>query len=600
MSKFMKTWLRRSSFRGLSIQQRLPLLICVLLLSLMIVFSSISYINVKKAALKAGRERLNSVSDQLSSMLGQSAQAMISATRTVAMQEPLSRCLSSLQPDGCEQSLPLLESLRQDSASVMVEILNDDLRPVLRSSKEGIEQKVNFNLLLSSIRKRNADTALKLDSGTVGKITRVRDSMYYPITVGITHNNQVIGYLVRWRIITSNARSIQQLSDLLGAKSTIYFGNADKSLWTDMIRPISSPIPAAMQPGKDVLEYKTQNGQKVLGVEKAIRNTPWLLVMEFSRQTVVEPARRFLTQVVIISVILIAIGIFVAWIMSRNITRPLNKLTDAASILASGREAPQVDVDRRDEIGKLARAFNAMTEQIRIAKRDLEGKVVEAEQMSAQLRDLSAHLQNIREEERIHIAREMHDELGQLLTGFKMDTSWLNKKLSANTEPGVQEKLQEMMSIVDSAAMFVRKLAAELRPSVLDDLGLLPALEWHSKEFAKRFNIDVDLQSHIPDLHTSNLVATGLFRMYQESLTNVARHSGARKVASQLELVDGKIRLSIKDDGKGFDISGTGAKKTLGLLGMRERATMIGGKLEIDSEPGGGTRVTITVPPGSN
>jgi signal transduction histidine kinase len=566
----------------------------------MITFSSISYINVKKAAMKAGRERLNAVSDQLSTMMGQSAQGMIAATRTVAMQEPVKRCLSSLQPDGCEESLPLLEKLRQDSSSIMIEILNDELRPVLRSAKAGIESKVNFGLLLSSIRKRNADSTLKLDSGTVGKISRIRDSMYYPITVGITNNKQLIGYLVRWRLITSSTQSIQQLSELLGAKSTIYFGNADHSLWTDMIRPIPNPIPPATKPGKDVFEYRKSNGQEVLGVEKAIRNTPWLLVMEFSHQTVVEPAKRFLAQVVIISAVLIAIGIFAAWIMSRNITRPLNKLTDAATMLASGRETPQVAVDRRDEIGKLARAFNAMTEQIRIAKRDLERKVVEAEQMNVQLRELSAHLQNIREEERIHIAREMHDELGQLLTGFKMDTSWLNKKLAGNNDPAVQEKLQEMMSLVDDAALFVRKLAAELRPSILDDLGLIPALEWHSREFAKRFNIDVDLKSHVPELHTSNLVATGLFRMYQESLTNVARHSGARRVASQLELVDGKIKLSIKDDGKGFDIAGTGEKKTLGLLGMKERATMIGGKLEIDSKPGKGTQVTITVPAGSD
>lgn len=577
----MKTWIRRSSFKGLSIQQRLPLLICVLLLILLITFSWISYISVKSAALKAGRERLNSVSDQLTTMLGQSAQGTITATRIVASQEPIKRCLLSLQPDGCEQSIPLLEKLRLDSSSVMVEILNLDRQTMARSAKDRVDQRVNFDSLLA--------TLPQLDSGSVGKIYYVKDSMYYPITIGITDNNKLIGYLVRWRLITSNPKALQQLSSLMGSNSNLYFGNADRTLWTDLLKPIPSPVPTDAKPGSSVLEYQRSNGSKVLGVEKAIKSTPWLLVMEFPRQIVLEPASRFLKWVIFIGGVLLAIGIFIAWFMIRNITRPLNKLTDAVSIIASGRESPKVAIERTDEIGKLARAFNAMNEQVRNAKQDLEKKLLE-------LRDLSAHLQNIREEERIHIAREMHDELGQLLTGFKMDVSWLNKRIGSNAEPSVQEKLQEMMSIVDEAALFVRKLAAELRPSILDDLGLIPALEWHSKEFTKRFNIDVDLKYQVPELQTSGLIATGLFRMYQESLTNVARHSGAKKVASQLEVKNGQIRLSIKDDGKGFDMSATGARKTLGLLGMKERAVMIGGKIDIDSQPGRGTHVTITVP----
>lgn len=588
MSNYMKTWMRRSSLRGLSIQQRLPVLIFVLLLSLMVTFSWFSYISVKNATLKAGRDRLNTVSDQLISMLGQNALANIVGTRAVAGQESLKKCLLSLQPDGCEASLPILEKLRLDSSSILVEIRDADREVVLRSSQDSIHLRINFDSLLA--------TFPRIDSGTIGKMYLVKDRLFYPIIAAITNNNMIIGYLIRWRLITSSPRTVQQLSGLMGAKSNFYFGNSDKRLWTDMLKPVKNPFPPEGRSGGQVVEYNQPDGSPVIGVEKSIKNTPWLMVMEFSQQAVMEPANRFLKWVIIIASILMAIGIFLGWLMSSNITRPLNKLTAAVSLIASGREAGKVAVERKDEVGKLARAFNAMNEQVRLAKHDLEQKVVETEQANEQLRSLSAHLQNIREEERMHIAREMHDELGQLLTGFKMDVSWLNKKIGASTEPGVQEKLKEMMSIVDDAASFVRRLAAELRPSILDDLGLIPALEWHSKEFTKRFDIEVDFQTQMNEFQTSGVVATGLFRMYQESLTNVARHSGATKVNSMLEFSKGQIKLTIQDNGKGFDMAATGERKTLGLLGMKERAVMIGGKLEINSVPGGGTTVTVSVP----
>jgi signal transduction histidine kinase len=309
------------------------------------------------------------------------------------------------------------------------------------------------------------------------------------------------------------------------------------------------------------------------------------------------PAREFLGKMIIIAAALIAIGIFIAWQMSSNITRPLHELTAASSSIASGDYMTAVEVNRRDEVGKLGRAFNAMAAQVNKAKEELEMKVVETGQMNEQLRNLSAHLQNIREEERMHIAREMHDELGQFLTGLKMDIAWLNKKIGSTEDSAAKrEKLAEMTKLVDDAVVFVRRLAAELRPSILDDLGIIAALEWHSREFNRRFNIEVRFESKAPELKTSELVATGLFRMYQESLTNVARHAEAKSVTAVLEVVDNDIHLSITDNGKGFDTSNSGKRKTLGLLGMKERALMIGGTLEIMSKPGNGTTVLICVP----
>jgi signal transduction histidine kinase len=318
------------------------------------------------------------------------------------------------------------------------------------------------------------------------------------------------------------------------------------------------------------------------------------LTVEFPRATLLEAPNRFLRWLVIAGMLFTAIGSFLAWIMSRNLTRPLKDLTAASSALASGDYSAAVPVERKDEMGKLARAFNAMSGKIRKAHTTLEQQVRETGHMNEQLRDLSAHLQNIREEERIHIAREMHDELGQLLTGFKMDVISVKRKLPENLDPSIYKKLDLMEGNTNEAIKFVRRLAAELRPSLLDDLGLIAALEWHSQEFENRYNIRVIFQSQMADLSIPPVIATGLFRIFQESLTNIARHAKAHQVKATLSAADGLLKMEIGDDGKGFDTSAQ--RKTLGLLGMKERAIMIGGDLTIRSIPQRGTTVIITVP----
>jgi signal transduction histidine kinase len=589
MDKFMNTWIRRSSFRGLSIQQRLPLLICVLLLCVVIAFTLVSYFGIRNATLQSGRDRLNSLSDQLGSILSQSAQNYIAGTKVTANSDSVRQCVKSPGPAICLSARGALRSiLRQDTMTVYVALLDLKKRKLQLAVKDSIHHLVNFDSL----------TAISTfsDAGTFGKIHRIRDSVFYPVIVPVVDGTKTIGHLVRWKIIAGNPKSVAQFSQLLGTNANLYVGNADGSIWTDMTKPVPDPIPASVNQSQPVLEYSHTNGDAIMAIRRQIRGTEWSVLIEFSRQSVLETSTRFLTSIIVIGTIIVIVGILIAWIMSMNITRPLNRLTAAVSEIASGRNTPAVPVDRRDEVGKLARAFNAMSVQVTTAKENLEQKVIEAEQMSEQLRNLSAHLQNVREQERIHIAREMHDELGQLLTGFKMDVAWLNRRMNNAEDPAVKEKLESLMQLADDAVSFVRRLSAELRPSILDDLGLVPALQWHSKEFQKRFNIDVEFHTRLEDISATDLVATGLFRMYQESLTNVARHSGAKKVVANLQRTSSQICLSITDDGKGFEVKGTGEKKTLGLLGMKERAIMIGGHLEIISQPGKGTTVIITVP----
>ncbi|RYD79532.1 MAG: PAS domain S-box protein, partial [Sphingobacteriales bacterium] len=210
-------------------------------------------------------------------------------------------------------------------------------------------------------------------------------------------------------------------------------------------------------------------------------------------------------------------------------------------------------------------------------------------------RQLASHVETIREAERTHMAREIHDELGQQLTGLKMDISWLSRKIKSEDEE-VQTKISETIALIDGTVRTVRRIATELRPSILDDLGLVAAMEWQSEDFERRSGIQTNFKSNVAAIAVDTDMATGVFRIYQESLTNVMRHADASKVEASLSITDNEIKLVIADDGKGFVVEEIANKKTLGLMGMRERATLLGGTYEISSMPEKGTAVIIVVP----
>ncbi|MBP8245049.1 MAG: PAS domain S-box protein, partial [Chitinophagaceae bacterium] len=223
-------------------------------------------------------------------------------------------------------------------------------------------------------------------------------------------------------------------------------------------------------------------------------------------------------------------------------------------------------------------------------------KMIERELLSSreEFRQLSNYLENIREEERVNISREIHDELGQQLTVLKMDISRLGKELPVN-EKFEQDK-SEILAFTNAVISTVRKISSSLRPSLLDDVGLVPAIEWYCKDFSKRTGIQTNFQAGIQDLKLEEKIKTGLFRIFQESLTNIARHAGASQVQVSLDVKNQSILLLVQDNGKGFNQEEIAAKKTLGILGIRERAVMMKGDYTISSAPGKGTTTTVLVP----
>jgi signal transduction histidine kinase len=212
-----------------------------------------------------------------------------------------------------------------------------------------------------------------------------------------------------------------------------------------------------------------------------------------------------------------------------------------------------------------------------------------------QLRDLSAHLQAAREEERTRIAREIHDELGQILTALKMDLSWLSKKFTKN-QAVLLEKAKTMEKLVDSTLKVVKRLATELRPGLLDDLGLSAAIEWQAEEFQQRTGIQCDVIIDPEDIIVKGELSTAVFRIFQETLTNVARHANATQIHVLLKEEKDRLFLEVRDNGKGITTKQISDPKSFGLIGIRERAQFLGGEVTFQGIPNQGTTVTLTIP----
>jgi len=236
------------------------------------------------------------------------------------------------------------------------------------------------------------------------------------------------------------------------------------------------------------------------------------------------------------------------------------------------------------------------TAELQQANEQLRTELAKRQQAEAALRNLARHLELIREEEKTRIARQVHDELGQMLTALKMDVAWLSSRLPKENDP-LRQKARAMSELISTTIQSVQRISAELRPGLLDDLGLVAALEWQSHEFQQRTDIDcrLDLVDEA-GLELAPDLKTALFRIFQEMLTNVARHAQATAVTISLVRPDHQLRLIVKDNGKGITPAQISDPKSLGLIGIRERLHPWHGELQIESSPGAGTTVSVTVP----
>jgi len=360
---------------------------------------------------------------------------------------------------------------------------------------------------------------------------------------------------------------------------------------------------------------------------------PWGVLIRQSEDEALAPARRLRERAIWFGVPAFLVALLFAWATARSVLRPVRVLTAAAQRISSGDLSEAVPNLGKDEIGTLARAFEAMRGRLKESLgriqawgRELEARVQErtreleasrdhsravAEENAAlyeELRrkeaarsDLLKKVMRAQEEERRRIARELHDETSQALTAMVvgMETA----ALAPETEKGrVQKKLTELKGLAVETLEGVHRLIYDLRPSVLDDLGLVAGLRWYAESRLQSAGVRVRVMVTGEEKRLAAEVESALFRIGQEAMSNAARHADAANVLLGLDFQDSRITLEVEDDGVGFDVAGVtesaAQRPGWGILGMQERATLLGGTLEIASEPGNGTRVKASIPLG--
>ncbi len=345
-----------------------------------------------------------------------------------------------------------------------------------------------------------------------------------------------------------------------------------------------------------------------------LSTAPWAVAVSQSEKEALAPVREMERRFLIFGLSSLAIALFLSWGMARSLVRPIGQLTAAAQAISRGdlsRPIPQLG---SDEIGELSRSFGAMrtalresAEEIQQWNRELEARVQERtkqledsyreiERKEAARGELLRKLLSAQEEERKRIARELHDETSQSLAGMVMRL----EAAAAIPAEEIKDRLTAVKSLALTTIDNVHKIIFDLRPSALDDLGLLSALRWYAENRLGDLGIKVRLEVGGEERKLPPEIETALFRVVQEAITNIAKHAQAENVVLSVEFKDLAIGIEVEDDGQGFDVEAVSpeADKTqgLGLLGMRERVALLGGKLHIESEPGRGTRLTIEVP----
>jgi signal transduction histidine kinase len=351
-----------------------------------------------------------------------------------------------------------------------------------------------------------------------------------------------------------------------------------------------------------------------------------------------------------VSLVSLLLGLIAAWLISalttRGIVKPLKEITDAAREMERGNYLCELRHFSQDETGVLAGAFRNMAQRVAGHTRELQRsnerlnreigereqaqkeicrlnaelerrveertaeltqaneqcrEVIAAQQRAeaelqrsrAELRSLSGHLQEARESERAGIAREIHDELGQMLTAMKMELSWLTKRLPQGP---LVEKTAVISGYVDSTIGTVQRISAELRPGILDDLGLAAALEWQAQDYQKKTGIRCEVRSSFDCGTLERRRSTALFRIFQETLTNIYRHAGATSARVTIEGEGDLLVASVEDNGRGVTEEEMASPASLGLIGMRERVGQFGGEVTLSRVAAGGTLVRVTIP----
>ncbi len=321
------------------------------------------------------------------------------------------------------------------------------------------------------------------------------------------------------------------------------------------------------------------------------------LLLGVPQTAVFEEANRLLVRNLILLGAVTFLILLTAWFgIDLFVLSQVKAMLATTRKLTAGDLSVRTGISRRaGELNELAGAFDDMATALEIREAQRQKAEQALRGSREELRHLASHMESVREEERTRLAREIHDELGQAMTALKMDIAWLNRRLDPKQE-SLHEKTRSMEGLIDLTIRTVQRLSGELRPGLLDDLGLSAAIEWQSEEFQKRTGVPCAVCVDLKDTTLSREHTTALFRVFQETLTNVIRHAQATRVDVRLQAVGDQLILEVKDNGRGITEKEKEEPKAFGLIGMRERVLAFKGKFDISGQPYQGTTVTVIIP----
>ena len=328
------------------------------------------------------------------------------------------------------------------------------------------------------------------------------------------------------------------------------------------------------------------NRQECFKCHKSEEKITGVLVTDFTLSRVEGQLLAELKENVLL--LLFAVGIstlVIGFALNQLVIRKLQHFVEAASFFGRGDFKRTIRFKGDDELQRLADSFNLMArmlnEKLKLERKYLS-QIIEAQ-----------------ENERTRISRELHDEVGQALTAIKFNLDMIEKELS-EPSPSIREKLEDAKSLSNQTLAAMRQLSMDLRPTMLDDLGLVPTLRWYVQNFSKRLNIDSDFRAIGLEEKLSPQVETAFYRVIQETLNNIAKHAEASRIEVVLERRNSVIHISVNDNGRGFDLDRVlhagSPERGLGIVGIQERVSLLGGRMEIQSRPGSGTHIHIEVP----
>lgn len=543
---------RLQSFSNVSIQRRLTLFIFILLFLVISLLAFTSYFGIRRKSMEVGLERIKALTEQFGTLFKESSQKIKSSTKEAAQKKEILNYVLSPQDKFNISSLEnLKEMFPRDTLTLAIKIF-DKKKEKLFSGGKGS----GFPLIKDTL---FSEASAAPNFSSIGKLQIKNDSIIYPVVSSIRLKDEIKGYLVRWRLIASSKKSLDQLRGLLGGKAAIYVGNSDGSVWTNFVKIMERPPIKNLT--TEIIEYQNSKDAEVIAAVQKIPGAPWVFLIELSKKEILEASNQFLQWLIIAALILFIFGFFISLIFSRNITDPLNRLTLATADIAKGNYSNLMKVDRADEIGKLGNSFNVMAAKVREYQSELENKVqsrtADLKEANKKLEKLNNKLTKLDEVKTNFFTNVSHE----LRTPLALILGPAEKLLSNNNLPETDQKLKliqknarvllkHVNNLLDLSRLEAGKLKMNYINMDLSNIVKIVCSYFESLTAQKNINFNITA----PEKLSAQADPEKIERILMNLLSNAFKYTPDHgTISCTLSQKENRAYFEIKDNGPGID-----------------------------------------------